>query len=140
MKPDEFELDEVAQEDDEPNPNGFDEVEGDVKLEEVQFEIRIEDDGFDDMCQSNVVDSNTNDGNVEDTVIQIRSALDTLETNFKAYSGRCEWSFGIIRDELDYGGTMQAALNREQVLVGATKSYSYSQDNEVTKIILHDED
>lgn len=95
---------------------------------------------FDDTCQSNVINSNTNEENIEDVVIQMRSELDNLEAEFYAYSDSCERSIETMRDILDGDGAEYAASNDEQVLIGTTQNYSYTQENEVTQIILHDED
>lgn len=95
---------------------------------------------FDDTCQSNVIDSNTNEDNIEDVVIQMRSELDNLEAEFHAYSDSYDRSIEFMRDILDGDGAESAPYDDEEVLVGTTRHYSYTQHNNVTQIILHDED
>lgn len=93
------------------------------------------------MCQINIINSNTNNGNTEDSSTQIRSQLDNLETAFLSYSDRYDQELEMLRTELVTVGQVPPATSAEEkILIGTTQNYSYTQENEITQFIIHDSD
>lgn len=68
------------------------------------------------MCQSNVINSSTNNDDIEDTVIQMRIELDKLEMYFNEYTEHCEQSIEILRKELDDNDATHVMLKEEKIL------------------------